>query len=60
MTPQTTIAEVPVTMAAPRPTVTSFDSGYEHSLDHLIEVRRLVEEADNEEITVPEWFKASA
>lgn len=60
MTPETAIAKVPVSMAALRPTVTSFDSGYEHSLEHLMEVRRLLEEADEEKVTAPEWFKASA
>ncbi len=60
MTPETAIAEVPVAIAAPRPTVTSFDSGYEHSLEHLMQVRLLVEEADEEKVTALEWLKASA
>jgi hypothetical protein len=30
------------------PILTSFDTGYEHSLEHLVYVRRLVEEADAE------------
>ncbi len=34
-----------------RPQVTSYDSGYEHSYEHWIEVRRLVEESE-EQITV--------
>ena len=34
-----------------RPHITSYDSGYEHSLEHLIETRRLVAEAD--EVTPP-------
>ncbi len=29
-----------------RPHITSYDSGYEHSLEHLIETRCLVVEAD--------------
>jgi len=58
MTPETAIAKLPVALAAPRPTVTSFDSGYEHSLEHLLEVRGLVEEADEEQTI--EWFKATA
>ncbi len=31
-----------------RPALTSYDAGFEHSLEHLIEVRRMVEEADQE------------
>lgn len=31
-----------------RPALTSYDTGFEHSLEHLIEVRRMVEEADQE------------
>lgn len=60
MTPETAIAKVPLALAAPRPTVTSFDSGYEHSIEHLAEVRRLVEEADKDQLLLPEWFKATA
>lgn len=29
-----------------RPHIISYDSGYEHSLEHLIETRRLVAEAN--------------
>jgi hypothetical protein len=38
---------------ADRPIITSYDSGYEHGLEHLILVRSLVEEAA-EEVTVKE------
>jgi len=31
-----------------RPHITTYDSGYEHSLEHLIETRRLVAEADED------------
>ena len=31
-----------------RPVLTSYDSGYEHSVEHLIELRRMVEEAAKE------------
>jgi hypothetical protein len=31
-----------------RPALTSYDTGFEHSLDHHVEVRRKVEEADRE------------
>lgn len=33
---------------ADRPMITSYDSGYEHGLEHLIHVRSLVEEAAEE------------
>jgi hypothetical protein len=33
---------------AGRPIITSYDSGYEHGLEHLIHVRSLVEEAAQE------------
>ncbi len=46
--------------AAPRPAVTSYDSGYEHSLEHLVEVRRLVDEAEQESPVIPEWYHATA
>jgi hypothetical protein len=32
-----------------RPALTSYDTGFEHSLEHLMEVRRLVEEVDEEQ-----------
>ena len=38
---------------ADRPLITSYDSGYEHGLEHLIHVRSLVEEAA-EEVEVKE------
>ncbi len=60
MTPETAIAEIPVPLAAPRHPVTSFDSGYEHSLEHLIQVRELVEEADQDNELGAEYLKASA
>jgi hypothetical protein len=31
-----------------RPPVTSYDSGYEHSLEHWFEVRHLVDEANGQ------------
>jgi hypothetical protein len=36
-----------------KPRITSYDSGYEHSIEHLIELRLLVEESD-EQIAVVE------
>jgi hypothetical protein len=35
----------------PRPLITSYDSGYEHSFEHYAEVRQLVEEAHQEFMT---------
>lgn len=40
---------------ADRPVITSFDSGYEHGLEHLIFVRQLVDEAV-EDIRDPEIY----
>lgn len=31
-----------------RPSVTSFDSGYEHSFDHYVDVKLLLQDADRE------------
>ncbi|MFB3916513.1 MAG: hypothetical protein ACE14M_07280 [Terriglobales bacterium] len=36
----------PLSRTALRPAVTSYDSGYEHSLEHMLEVQRMVAEAD--------------
>ena len=42
-----------------RPVLRSFDSGYEHSLEHLMAVQKMVEEADEkEEPITPAWFYA--
>lgn len=32
-----------------RPSVTSYDSGYEHSLDHYIDVKLLLQDTDDHE-----------
>jgi hypothetical protein len=42
--------------AAERPFVTSYDSGYEHSLEHWIDLQHRVEEADKEPSSVPTPF----
>jgi hypothetical protein len=60
MTPETALAKVPAITPISKPTVTSFDSGYEHSLEHMLEVRRIVDEADADRVSVQEWFKATA
>jgi hypothetical protein len=38
--------------SANRPQVTSYDSGYEHSIEHLMEVRLLMQESEEEPIPV--------
>jgi hypothetical protein len=42
------ITSAPATGTTRHPHVTSYDSGYEHSLEHWTEVQRLVQEADEE------------
>jgi hypothetical protein len=42
--------------AAGRPFVTSYDSGYEHSLEHWIDLQHRVEGADKEPSSVPTQF----
>ncbi len=32
----------------PRPRIDSYDSGFEHSIEHLIELRMMVESSDEE------------
>lgn len=44
MLTETHISPIVDAKPAARPVLTSYDSGYEHSLEHLIEVRCLVEE----------------
>jgi hypothetical protein len=46
-----------VAKSALRSTITSYDTGYEHSLEHLIELQRMVDEAD-EVPHVPAWLHA--
>lgn len=43
--------KVPTTTA--RPHVTTYDAGFEHSVEHWMEVRHLVEEAENESTSSP-------
>ena len=45
--------EIKAPIKSSKPQVISYDSGYEHSIEHLIELRQLVEESD-EQITVVE------
>lgn len=46
--------------AVTRPLVTSYDSGYEHSLEHWAKVRRLVEDADQEPVSTALSLMAKA
>jgi hypothetical protein len=39
--------------AVARPPVTSYDSGYEHSLDHYVDVKLILRDADKEAGDVP-------
>ena len=41
---------------AGRPHVTSYDSGYEHSLDRYVDVKSLVQDADQELSNFPATF----
>jgi hypothetical protein len=45
---------------AGRPFLTSYDSGYEHSLEHWIDLQHRIEEADKEPSSVPMEFAAAA
>jgi hypothetical protein len=42
-----------------RPSVTSFDSGYEHSFDRYVDVKLLLEDADREATEVRKTAVAS-
>jgi len=39
-----------------QPRITSYDSGYEYSLDRYIDVKSLVQDADKEESNAPATF----
>ncbi|HZQ25636.1 MAG TPA: hypothetical protein VFA89_22795 [Terriglobales bacterium] len=41
-----------------RPVLTSYDTGFEHSVEHLLELRRLVEDAADEPGDLPAWMQA--
>jgi hypothetical protein len=43
-----------------RARVTSFDSAYEHSLDHYVDVKLLLQEADAESIDTPATFASAS
>ena len=49
----TALASPVETEARLRPALTSYDTGFEHSLEHFMEVRRMVEEADEEPQPAP-------
>ncbi len=43
-----------------RPRITSYDSGYEHSLDHYVDVKLLLQNADKQEDKAPATFAEAA
>jgi hypothetical protein len=45
---------------AARPRVKSYDSGYEHSLDHYVDVKLLLQNADGQEDKTPATFAEAA
>jgi hypothetical protein len=46
-----------ITSVTLRAKVSSYDTGYEHSLEHLIDVQKIVDEADAEP-HAPAWLHA--
>jgi hypothetical protein len=42
-----------------RPLITTYDSGYEHSLDHYVDVKLLVQEEDKEASDTPATLAAA-
>jgi hypothetical protein len=45
---------------AARPRITSYDSGYEHSLDHYVDVKLLLQNAEGQEDKAPATFAEAA
>jgi hypothetical protein len=47
-----------LTQTSARPSITSYDDGYEHSLDHYVDVKLLLldDDRDNEANQVPATF----
>ncbi|HWY57730.1 MAG TPA: hypothetical protein VNZ03_24935 [Terriglobales bacterium] len=43
-----------------RPLITSYDSGYEHSLDHYVDIKLLLQDADQETNCSPATFASAA
>jgi hypothetical protein len=43
-----------------RPLITSYDSGYEHSLDHYVDIKLLLQDADQEANCSPATFASAA
>jgi len=44
---------------AVRPRVAPYDSGYEHSLDHYVDVKLLLQKTDGQEDKAPATFAAA-
>jgi hypothetical protein len=47
-------------IAAGRPLLSSYDSGYEHSLEHWIDLQHRVEEADKDPLPAPTQLATEA
>jgi hypothetical protein len=45
---------------APRPRVTSYDSGYEHSLDRYVDIKLLLQDTHGQEDKAPATFAAAS
>jgi len=45
---------------AARPRITSYDSGYEHSLDHYVDVKLLLQNADEQANEAPATLAAAS
>jgi hypothetical protein len=43
-----------------RPLIASYDSGYEHSLDHYVDIKLLLQDADQEANCTPATFASAA
>jgi hypothetical protein len=44
-----TILEPKVIATEQRQALTTYDSGYEHSIEHMLDLRRAIDEADQQE-----------
>jgi hypothetical protein len=50
----------PPNQTVARPSVMSYDSGYEHSLNHYVDVKRLVQDVDEGANDAPATFASAA
>ena len=56
MATQSPSKPVCATSSASRPRVTSYDTGYEHGLQHWLDVQKMVEAADADLLSAAESF----